>query len=135
METVSLTVTDRVATATLNRPDAMNAIDEAVLGGLAAVIERVREDSSIKALIVTGAGDAFCVGLDIGLLGRAFAEPPYFEDVLRRLKDLLRSLESLPVPVIAAVNGLARAGGFELLLACDLVLVANEARIGDNHMA
>lgn len=135
MAAVSLDVTDTVATATLNRPDAMNGISEEVLDGLDRVIAAVGQDSSIKALIVTGAGDTFCVGLDIGLLGRAFAEPAYFRTVLERYKDILLALEALPVPVIAAVNGLARAGGFELILACDLVLVAEEARIADHHLS
>jgi len=135
MDAVSLTVTDRVAIATLTRPHAMNALDEAMLDELSAMVARVREDRAIKALIVTGSGDAFCVGLDIDLLGRAFAEHDYFGSVLARYHRVLCDLEALPVPVIAAVNGTARAGGFELILACDLVLVAHEARIADNHLA
>jgi enoyl-CoA hydratase/carnithine racemase len=135
MSVVSLDVTDRIAVATLNRPEAMNGISEQLLDDLENVVARVEDDQTIKALIVTGAGESFCVGLDIGLLGRAFAEPDYFRQTLERLKRLLLDLEALPVPVIAAVNGLARAGGFEMILACDLVFVAEEARIADHHLS
>jgi enoyl-CoA hydratase/carnithine racemase len=128
-------VRDRVCTVTIDRPGSLNAIDEDVLAGLASVVRDVAPDASVKAVVVTGAGDAFSVGLDLGLLTRAFDDPAYFKDVLVRFKALLLSIEALPVPVVAAVNGLARAGGFELALACDIVLAADEARIGDTHLA
>lgn len=132
---VEYEVRDRVGYATFNRPGALNAIDEEVLADLAALLPRVAGDPSVKALVFSGAGDVFSVGLDLGLLEMAFADSDYFRDVLERLKRALLGVEALPVPVIAAVNGLARAGGFELMLACDLVLMADEARIGDTHLA
>ncbi|HEX9712008.1 MAG TPA: enoyl-CoA hydratase/isomerase family protein [Actinomycetota bacterium] len=134
MTPVRLEQRDRIARLTLDRPEAMNALDEEVLAALPEAIASVA-DSDARALVITGAGDAFCVGLDIELLGKAFADPVYFRDVLERLKRILLDLEALPVPVIAAVNGLARAGGFELILASDLAIVASEARIGDTHLA
>lgn len=125
-----------VARLTLSRPDALNAIDEEVLGALPVALQQVADDVTCKALVVTGAGDrAFSVGLDLDLLGHAFEDHDYFADVVHRFKRILLDLERLPVPVIAAVNGLARAGGFELLLACDLVVVADEAKVGDTHVA
>lgn len=132
---VQFDVRDRIAYLTLNRPAALNAIDEDVLAALPRCLEQADLDEAVKALVVGGAGEAFCVGLDIDLLGRAFADPVYFRDVLERYRDILCAIEALSVPVVAAVGGLARAGGFELLLACDLVVVAEEARIGDNHLA
>ena len=132
---ILLEIRDRIAFLTLNRPAARNAIDEGVLTALPAALRRVREDPDVKALVVSGAGEAFCIGLDIGLLGHAFNDAAYFQDVLERFKRILTDLESLPVPVVAAVNGLARAGGFEVMLACDLVIVADEARIADHHLA
>jgi enoyl-CoA hydratase/carnithine racemase len=134
-QAVTLEILERTAVLTLNRPAALNAMDEQVLAGLSRGIAAVHEDQRVKALVITGAGEAFCVGLDIELLGRAFEAPSYFRDVLDRLKETLLHIEQLPVPVIAAVNGLARAGGFEIALACDLVLVAEDARIGDTHLA
>jgi enoyl-CoA hydratase/carnithine racemase len=126
---------ERVAWLTLDRPDALNGIDEDVIADLAAVVDGVRRDPDVRALVVTGAGDAFCVGLDLGLLERAFADLDYFRSVLERFNGVLNDLEALEVPVIAAVNGVTRAGGFELLLACDLVVVASEARVADHHAA
>lgn len=126
---------DGVVTATIDRGDAMNAIDEEVLGGLAQTVSGVAGDSSVRALVITGVGDTFCAGLDIGLLGRAFADDAYFVDVLERFNRVLLDLEALPVVVIAAVNGLARAGGFELMLACDIALIVEGARIADHHLA
>jgi enoyl-CoA hydratase/carnithine racemase len=126
---------DRIGYLTLNRPDALNAIDETVLESFPKILETAVSDQSIKALVISGAADVFCVGLDIDLLSRAFEDLNYFRDVLERFKNLLIQVEAAPLPVIAAVNGLARAGGFELILACDLVVAADEARIGDTHLA
>lgn len=126
---------DRIGYLTLNRPDALNAIDETVLESFPKVLETAVSDQSIKALVITGAADVFCVGLDINLLTRAFEDLKYFRNVLEEFKNLLLQIEAAPLPVIAAVNGLARAGGFELILACDLVIAADEARIGDTHLA
>jgi enoyl-CoA hydratase/carnithine racemase len=132
---VLLDIRDRIAYVTLNRPEAMNAIDEGVLEALWAHVTRLAEDDSVRALVVTGAGDAFCIGLDIGLLDDAFADSEYFRSVLVRFRRLLLGFEALPFPVISAVNGRARAGGFEIILASDLVLIADEAKIADHHLA
>lgn len=123
----------KTAYVTLNRPEALNAISEQMVEDLAGVIEDVKADTSIKAMVVTGAGRAFCAGADIEVLKRGFDDFDYLEGYLRRLNQVLLDLESLDVPVIAAVNGIARAGGFEIILACDLAIVADDARIGDNH--
>ena len=126
-------VTQRVAHVTFNRPDSLNSITEQVLSDLDAVISAVQDDESVRAMVLRGSGRAFCVGLDLELLQRAFSDAGYFASVIRRLGDLLLRLEDLPVPVVGVANGLARAGGMEILLACDMVIVADEARIGDNH--
>jgi len=133
MDGIDFGVRQRVAYAVLDRPDAHNAIDETVLEGLQGVVDAVRRDDDIRALVVTGRGDAFCLGLDLQLLRRAFDDLDYFHDVLRRYNAVLFALEHLEVPVVAAVNGTTRAGGFELALACDLVLIAESARIADHH--
>lgn len=130
---IALTIEDHVATIVIDRAGSVNAIDEGVLSGLVAAVERIAATPKVKVVVITGAGDVFCAGLDIDLLGRAFEDHSYFIDVLTRYRDVLLSVERLPVPVIAAVNGLARAGGFELMLACDIVVIAREARIGDTH--
>jgi enoyl-CoA hydratase/carnithine racemase len=132
---VDFEIRERIGYATLNRPKALNALDEEVLSDLAALLPRVAADQEVKALVFRGAGEAFSVGLDLDLLERAFSDTGYFRDVLERLQRLLLDIEALPVPAIAAVNGLARAGGLELALACDLILIADEARVGDTHLA
>jgi enoyl-CoA hydratase/carnithine racemase len=132
---VEYEVRDRVGRITFDHPKALNSIDEDVLASLTALLPRVAEDPEVKALVFAGVGEVFSVGLDLGLLKRAFADTRYFADVLHRFKRILSGIEALPVPAIAAVNGLARAGGFELMLACDMVLIADEARVGDTHLA
>lgn len=112
----------------------VNSLDEEALSGLANVLDQVENTTETRALVLTGAGPTFCVGLDLDLLRRAFSDHDYFRDVLTRYHALLHRIETLPVPVVASVNGTTRAGGFELLLACDLALVADEARVADHHM-
>ncbi len=134
-EPLLLEIRDRIGYLTLNRPEAMNAIDESIIESGWPLVRQLGENEDVRALVITGAGDAFSIGLDIGLLDQAFADSDYFRGVLLRFKRLLLAIEALPFPVIAAVNGRARAGGFELMLACDLVLIADEAKIADHHLA
>jgi enoyl-CoA hydratase/carnithine racemase len=122
---------------TLNRPKAANTFKPPhTFREIRSVFDSVREDRSVKALVITGAGDqAFCMGSDLGMLQQAFASRNYslFRDYLQDVNAFLFELEDLPVPTVAMVQGRARAGGFELLLACDFVLIATEALVGDVH--
>lgn len=124
---------DGIACFELATPAAMNAIDERRIAEFEAMLTDVESDPAVRALIISAQGNAFCVGLHLDLLIPAFADLDYFQAVLRRLADALLRLERLPVPTICAVQGLARAGGFETALACDFILVAEEAKVGDNH--
>ncbi len=133
LRTLDLVVEGAVARATFTRPEQLNSISEAFLDDLDAVVASVRATPSVRALVLRGTGEVFSVGLDLALLDRAFADLDYFQHVLTRLAGTCLSLEEFEVPVVAAVNGLARAGGFELVLACDLVLAAEGARIGGVH--
>ncbi|WP_165950496.1 enoyl-CoA hydratase/isomerase family protein [Actinomadura sp. GC306] len=133
LETMSLDVTGRVARITFTRPESMNSLTARVFDDLEAAIDAAEADPDVRVLVIGGTGRAFSVGLDLTLLDEAFADAAVWERLAKRLAALTLKLESLSMPVIAAVNGLARAGGFELLLACDLVLIADSARIADAH--
>jgi enoyl-CoA hydratase/carnithine racemase len=123
----------RVGIATFSRPEALNAIDEARLDDLEALLDAAEADEELGALIITATGRAFCVGLDLGLLEKAFDDVAYFEATVRRLNGIITRIEALPMPVIAAINGFTRAGGFEMALGCDFIIMADEAKIGDVH--
>jgi enoyl-CoA hydratase/carnithine racemase len=131
--TMEYRVDRRVAYVRFGRPERMNSIDEDTLADLAWLIGKLSDDPELRAVVLTGSGRAFSVGLDLGLLQRAFADLDYFESVLRRLNAFYTALEDLPMPVVASVNGIARAGGYEILLASDLVVISEDARVGDVH--
>ncbi|HYA34400.1 MAG TPA: enoyl-CoA hydratase-related protein [Candidatus Binataceae bacterium] len=118
-----------ISTLTVNRPTALNALNRSVLEQITHVIREVRHDSSIRVLIVTGAGDrAFVAGADIAAMSKmTTVEGLEFGRLGHRV---MSSLEDLPIPVIAAVNGFALGGGCELALACDLVIASEKARFG-----
>ena len=130
---IELAAADRVATITLNRPDALNALSPQMATELGHAAAAVAADESVKALVVRGAGRGFCAGADLLFFDRVFDDlallPPYVAD----LNDAFLALEALPVPTIALVHGYALAGGMELMMACDLAIVAEDARIGDQH--
>lgn len=113
----------------INRPKVLNALNTATLQEMDSAIDQIKADEKARVLLVTGAGDkAFVAGADIAemqklsaLQGKAFAEQG---------QALLRKLETLPIPVIALVNGFALGGGCELAMACDFILAANSARFG-----
>jgi enoyl-CoA hydratase/carnithine racemase len=121
----------------LDGESTLNSLDPRVLDGLEVALDEAEADHDLRAAVVTGVGErAFSVGMDLTFLGTCFADPVgTFVPFLRRYHAVLSRLERLPVPVIARVNGLARAGGFELILACDLVVVADDVRVGDVHLA
>ena len=118
-----------IATLTVNRPAALNALNREVLEEMARVIRDVRHDASVRVLIVTGAGDrAFVAGADIAAMSKMSAADGL--DFSRLGHRVMESFEDLAIPVIAAVNGFALGGGLELALACDLIVASDKARFG-----
>jgi 2-(1,2-epoxy-1,2-dihydrophenyl)acetyl-CoA isomerase len=123
-------VADGVATITLNRPDKLNAFNETMHGELARLLDRIEADPAVRALLLTGAGRAFCAGQDLGdrVMGEGDA-PPDLGDTLERLYNpLVRRLHGLERPVVCAVNGVAAGAGANLALGCDIVLAARSAK-------
>ncbi len=118
-----------VATLIVNRPTALNALNRNVLEEISRVIREVRHDSSVRVLIVTGAGDrAFVAGADIAAMSKMSATDGL--EFGRLGHRVMESFEDLAIPVIAAVNGFALGGGLELALACDLIIASEKARFG-----
>ena len=120
---------------TMNRPDQFNAITPAMLGVFESAMDQVDDDRSIRVLVLTGAGKAFCAGADLKGV-EAFSDLDPALRVRRMLERSFRTfnrLEALRVPTIAAVNGMTLAGGLEILLCCDIVVADEGARLGDGH--
>lgn len=123
-----------VVTITLNRPASLNALSEDVMRALERVLDDLAVDASVRVAIVTGAGKAFCAGGDLRQFGDQLVQDP--ESLLATLaynQGVLTKIERLPFPVVAAVNGVAVAGGLELALCCDVILASDQAMIGDGH--
>ena len=130
---IALEAGDRVATLRLNRPDALNALSPELLAEFSDAVAAVREDESVKALVVRGAGRGFCAGADLIYFDRVFDEMGLLPEYVRALNGAFFALEELPIPTVAVVHGYALAGGLELMMACDMAIVAEDARIGDQH--
>ncbi len=125
---------DGVAVVTLNRPNALNALSQGVMQALDAVVDELAADKTLRAVIVTGQGRAFSAGGDLlEFHDKLHDSPQRLIETLAFNQRVFAKLEALPVPVIGAVNGTAVAGGLELLLCCDVLIAAEDAKLGDGH--
>ncbi len=121
---------DGLTTLTLNRPDKLNAFNEAMHKALYAAFDTARDDPACRAILLTGAGRGFCAGQDLGDRDPAKMDgPPDLGDTLERFYNpLIRLIRALEKPVVCAVNGVAAGAGANLALACDIVLAADSAK-------
>jgi len=123
-----------IARITLNRPQAFNTLTRDMIMEIGYALDDVEKDDVVRVLIVTGSGASFfCWGADVDEVGdmSLWALQEFFRF---GNKTLMNGIESLGKPVIAAINGNVRGGGFELMLACDLVIASEDALIGDEHI-
>jgi len=123
-------ITDGVATLTMLRPEAMNGLDRDLKEALLAAVTEIAADDSVRVVILTGSGRAFCAGQDLKELLRVRAEGDdgYIENtVAEHYNPIVTALATMPKPVIAAVNGVAAGAGASLALACDFRVVAESA--------
>ena len=119
---------DGIATVTLNRPEKLNALNRELRLAFCHAMQALRADPEVRVVIITGAGRAFCVGLDLRELGTKASG----------IRDegnatFITVIDDMEVPVIGAINGFAITGGFEIALACDIMIAAEEAQFADTH--
>ena len=129
MSVLNVECLDGYAVLTLNRPAARNALSQALREAIRNAIDLLSRDPAVRVLILTGAGDAFCAGLDLAELGASGNELPQVLDE----RSPVDALSSFDGPVIGAINGAAVTGGFELALACDVLIASPRARFADTH--
>ena len=128
MEFITYEVEDKVGIITINRPKALNALNSAVLDELDATIDGVDLDA-VRCLILTGAGEkSFVAGADIAEMSTLTKEEG--EAFGKKGNDIFRKIETLPIPVIAAVNGFALGGGCEISMSCDIRICSDNALFG-----
>ena len=129
-ENIKFEVADGIARLTLNRPDKLNSFTDDMHAELRVALDQVQTDTSIRVLVLTGAGRGFCAGQDLGdraMQIQAGKMPDIGNTVERNYKPLVLRLQNLRVPTIAAVNGIAAGAGASVALACDLVIASKAA--------
>jgi enoyl-CoA hydratase/carnithine racemase len=134
--TAPLTVnkSGKVATITLSRPDQLNPLDKTTVAELLTAVQQIDEDTAISIVVIRGAGRAFSAGGDLEGYMELYRKPGEFAAFLRAFNRLLETIERSDKIYVCVVHGACVAGGVELMLACDIILAAHEARIGDGHL-
>lgn len=132
LSTINLDVSGHVATLTLNHPGSRNSLSEATLREMVEALDRLRAHDDVRALILTGAGQAFCSGADLGKMDTVDVDGMSLGERAAATMDavanpLILALQQFPLPVVAAVNGVAAGGGLALALAADIVIAARSA--------
>lgn len=133
-QNLTLAYDGRTARVTLARPDKLNPLDWSTVKELKQAVAEIEAAPGVDFVILTGEGRSFSAGGDLDGYIRLYADPPAFQAFLDDFYDMLTGIEKARAIWIAAVNGVCVAGGIELLLACDMALAAESAKIGDGHL-
>jgi len=127
-ETVLFDVNNGIATLTLNRPDVFNAFNEQLSADVNDVLKKTAKDKSIRVLVITGSGKAFCSGQDLkaiaGNKNRSLSDSLY-----KRYNPMIKAIRNLPIPVICKLNGVAAGAGCSLALSCDMIVASENASL------
>jgi enoyl-CoA hydratase/carnithine racemase len=134
-ENIILEKKDGVARITLNRPDALNALDVATLLEIARALEDIRGDESIGVVVLTGVGRAFSAGVDLKSIGGLKIEGGNVGDEINTAaRRVIQTMEELPKPIIAMVNGFCLTGALEIAMGCDMIIASDSSKFGDTHV-
>ena len=131
-EVLRVEKSEGIATLTLNRPEARNALNRALRDAIRAAFAALEKDDSVGVAVLTGAGPAFCAGLDLKELSQPGTDRGS-DRPQETAHDIVRAIEGFDRPVIGAINGVAVTGGFELALNCDFLVASERAKFGDTH--
>jgi methylglutaconyl-CoA hydratase len=128
-DTVALSIDDKIARVTLNRPEIHNAFNEVMIAELLEVFQKLKDDEKLRVVILTGEGKSFCAGADIHWMKKMknYTYEENFEDALA-LAELMYEMFSFPKPLLGRINGAAIGGGTGLVSVCDIVIAAEDAR-------
>ncbi|MEJ6398923.1 enoyl-CoA hydratase [Yoonia sp. 208BN28-4] len=127
---------DGIATLTLNHPEKLNALSDAMIASLHGSLEAIADDRNVRAVIIQGSGKAFCAGHDLREMQAARQNPDggaaALKDLFDRCAAMMQRIQSIPQPVITQVHGIATAAGCQLVATCDLAIAADDTRFGVN---
>ncbi|MBC7107066.1 MAG: enoyl-CoA hydratase/isomerase family protein [Firmicutes bacterium] len=131
---VRVELAGRRADIVLDRPEALNALDGEMITDLARAMAKIEDNPDVRVVVLRGSGNSFCAGADLRFVMDLLDRPDDLERFTRLLGETFNALEFLDRPVIGALHGYVLAGGLELALCCDLLIAAQDARIGDQHV-
>ena len=132
-KTVIFQKDEKVARITLNRPDVLNSVSPETISEMEFACQEIEEDNSITAAVIAAKGRVFCAGVDINSIRKLSSSLSKYSAFIRSLYGMFSRIEQLSKPVICAVQGLALAGGLELVNVCDIVIASENAQFGDQH--
>lgn len=134
LKTMTLSVQDRIATLTMNNPEALNAVGPEAHTELTWVFRALANDASVDVVIFTGAGRAFCAGGNLEWMEETAADPLRFLPIIEEIKHIVLSMLEFPKPLICRMNGDAVGLGATLAVCCDIIIASEDARFGDPHV-